>query len=187
MAAGTASLFFDLPFSICCLVLSATFLLTRVDLQDQNANSKVVASGMVRSMASSKPLMLAATTVLTSLLLAQCGSGNGSSQWSGTWTEGPAFPSGSLSFEILNDNAVFCFKLSGIVADLSTPCQNPAANSIPIGQNQFSLTYPESEGVGYILTGTFTSPTQANGEMDCVPADNCRDLGPLFTWTASRN
>jgi len=113
------------------------------------------------------------------------GSGNGGTQWVGTFSQPDAFGGGygTISFIVEPNNTVFCIQFSGPEAvdqmQFGTPCKNPATDSSPITGNRFSI--PEG---GFTLDGQFNSPTQASGYLWWPPSAD--EIAPYLGWSASK-
>jgi hypothetical protein len=117
-----------------------------------------------------RPTVAWSLLVLLSLATLCCGgsSGNGGTQWVGTFSQPDSFGGayGTISFLLEPNNTVFCIQFSG-------------TDSFPITDHVFS-----TPGVGgFTIYGQFTSPTQASGVIYWPPSAD--EIVPYLSWGAS--
>lgn len=131
------------------------------------------------------PVGLILAGLLSATTLCCGGSGNGGTQWVGTFSQPDASGAGygAISFIVEPNNTVFCIRFSGPAAvdqyQFDTPCKNPATDSYPITDNQFS-----TPGGGYTIEGQFTSPTQASGYISYPSSEG--EIIPYLGWSATK-
>jgi hypothetical protein len=108
---------------------------------------------------------------------------NTGSMWSGTYSVPDEFGggSGTVNFVVEANDTIFCFTFSGTQSGYSTACDNPATDSFPVNNNQFSIPLTTSQGT-FTLKGRFKSSTQATGD---ILGPSSSDAVPVLNWTAT--
>lgn len=109
------------------------------------------------------------------------------SGYDGDW-EGTSSTESPLNFKVENNKITYLtinYSSNSGGCSIGGAYGNAPENAV-ITDSKFSAQLTDSDGVQYSISGTMTSPTQANGTLEVKGKTFCGDTDAKATWTASK-